>query len=116
MRIFAILAGMQDTLSPTYLLSNVPKRGLIRIVEIQNDMTLLIPSEDIQKDIVKIRFQLDMECFSNQALQADYTRIGLELFSIEPYLLVEEKDADLASLCKQEMEKLAQKGIKLYRG
>lgn len=107
---------MQETRSHKYLLTDIPKRGLIRIVEIQDDKTLLVPSEDIQKDMVHIRFQLDMEQFPNEPLQEDYTRIGLELFSIEPYLVVEEKDTDLTALAEKEMDKLALGGIKLYRG
>ncbi len=107
---------MQETRSRKYLLTDIPKRGLIRIIEIQNDKTLLVPSEDIQKDIVHIRFLLDMEQFPNRTLQEDYTRIGLELFSIEPYLVVEEKDTDLASLAEREMDRLARGGVTLYRG
>ena len=49
-------------------------------------------------------------------MQEDYTRIGLELFSIEPYLVVEEKDTDLTALAEKEMDKLALGGVKLYRG
>lgn len=107
---------MQETRSHKYLLTDMPKRGLIRIVEIQDDKTLLVPSEDIQKDMFHIRFQLDMEQFPNEPLQEDYTRIGLELFSIEPYLVVEEKDTDLTALAEKEMDKLALGGVKLYRG
>ncbi len=107
---------MQDARSHKYLLTDTPKRGLIRIVEIQNDRTLLVPSEDIQRDMVHIRFQLDMEQFPNKTLQEDYTRIGLELFSIEPYLVVEEKDTDLTALAETEMDKLAKGGLTLYRG
>lgn len=66
--------------------------------------------------MVHIRFQLDMEQFPNEPLQEDYTRIGLELFSIEPYLVVEEKDTDLTALAEKEMDKLALGGVKLYRG
>lgn len=97
-----------------YILSETPQRGLIRIVDIQNDKTLLVPSEDIAKDIVHIRFKLDLEQYPCKELQAAYTAIGLELFSIEPYVIASPND-DLSALLKQEQAKLVARGVTLYR-
>lgn len=97
-----------------YLLSDKPQRGLLRILRIQTDKTLLLPSEDIQNDIIQARFKLDLEMFPCQELQKEYTEIGLELFSIEPYLVVDDPKADLVELCKAERAKLQSEGVPLY--
>lgn len=96
-----------------YLLSEKSKRGLIRIINIQNDRTLLVESEDITQDIIHVRFLLDLESYPLPSLQEDYTRIGLELFSVEPYLVVEDDD-DLSELRKEEEDKLKKEGVRLY--
>lgn len=97
-----------------YILSETPQRGLIRIVDIQNDKTLLVPSLDIAKDIVHIRFELDLEQYPCKELQEAYTAIGLELFSIEPYVIASPND-DLSALLAQEQARLVARGVTLYR-
>jgi hypothetical protein len=54
------------------------------VIDLQNDKTLLVASEDIEKDIIDIRFKLDLEMYPCEELQKAYTATGLELFSIEP--------------------------------
>ena len=96
-----------------YILSDKPQQGLIRIINIQSDKTLLVPSKDIAKDISAIRFALDLGQYPCASLQEEYETIGLELFSIEPYCLVE-KDQNLLDLLDREKCSLARKGISFY--
>jgi len=84
------------------------------VVNLQTDKTLLLKSEDIAKDIIDIRFKLDLECFPCAELQDAYTAIGLELFSIEPYRIADVQD-DLVKLLAAEEDKLSQNGVTLYR-
>ncbi len=97
-----------------YILSSTPKRGLIRIVHLLNGKTFLTTSEDIAKEMVRIRFQLDMEEYPHLQLQQEYTQTGLELFSIEPYLVVENAHEDLEALRQREENKLRKEGVLLY--
>ncbi|MFA6891227.1 MAG: hypothetical protein WCQ66_03980 [Sphaerochaetaceae bacterium] len=105
---------MQSQPTKKYILSDMPQRGLVRVIDLQNDKTLLVASEDIEKDIIDIRFKLDLEMYPCEELQKAYTATGLELFSIEPYLIATSAE-DLASLLKAETEKLSRKGVRLYR-
>lgn len=104
---------MESVPKRKYILADKPERGLVRIVQIESGKTLLVPSEDIQKDIVHIRFLLDLESYPLASLQKDYTETGLELFSIEPYLIAG-KDEDLSALLARENGKLEAAGTSLY--
>lgn len=105
---------MEEKPKRKYLIGDAPQRGLLEIVNLQTDQVLLIASEDIQKDIIHTRFLLDLEMYPNKELQQQYTSTGLELFSIEPYLVAKEGD-DLAALLARETQKLADQGVRLYR-
>lgn len=70
-------------------------------------------SENITEDIQKIRFDLDLGNFPNQSLQDEYEHQGLEIYTIEPLLLAEEKE-NLDKLLQQGKEKLYELGVPFY--
>lgn len=96
-----------------YLFTNNSLRGIIRICNLQTDRTLLLASEDLTKDIQKIRFDLDLGVFHNQTLQEEYETVGLEIYTIEP-LLIAEKSENLEGLMKLSKEKLKDLGVSFY--
>lgn len=105
--------GMQEP-KRKYILSDKKERGIIRIVDIQNDKTLLVKSEDIAKDIVDIRFRLDLESYPVKELQESYTAIGLELFSIEPMAIAKDGES-LDDLLASSKKNLKDSGISFYQ-
>ena len=96
-----------------YLFTNNTLRGIIKISNLQTDRTLLLISENLTKDIQKIRFDLDLGVFPDKTLQDEYEAVGLELYTIEPLLFAENSE-DLSELLKLSKEKLLVKGISFY--
>lgn len=83
-------------------------KGIIRIYNMQTDKSLLIRSNNIIKDIKNIRFQLDLGLYNNVELQKDYAEIGLEVFALDPYKIIN-KDSketldELFEISKAELE------------
>jgi hypothetical protein len=102
-----------DSLSSLCFLADGPKRGILRIYNQQTDRSLLVESNDVVKDMGRIRFSLDMGLYTNACLQEEYARIGLELFAIEPVALAEDKE-DLAKLLVLQKARFKAEGIALY--
>ena len=73
----------------SHYLNEGPTEGIIRIYNLQSDKSLLITSHDIIKDIKNIRFSLDLGMYQNKELQKSYSEIGLEVFALEPYKILE---------------------------
>jgi hypothetical protein len=96
-----------------HYLNNGPTQGIIRIYNLDNDKSLLLKSHDIIKDSNSIRFQLDLGLYPNKALQKDYHDIGLELFAIEPIIILKDDDS-LVDLLEKAINNLQSKNIELY--
>lgn len=107
---FTIVADM-NTL---HLFSSHTMRGIIRIFNLQTEKTLLLKSENLTKDIQKIRFDLDLGNFPNRELQEEYEEHGLEIYTIDP-LLIAENNEDLDKLLQQGEQKLEELDIPFYR-
>ncbi|NLZ69022.1 MAG: hypothetical protein GX903_08465 [Spirochaetales bacterium] len=90
------------------------KRGIIKIFNLKTDRVYFTKSGNIEKDIISIRFQLDLAMYSCQSLQEEYASLGLELFTIEAEKIVGlEENLDLL-LAETEKEYIA-KGYSFYR-
>lgn len=96
-----------------YYLNDGPTKGIIRIYNLRNDKSHLVISENIIEDSKKIRFQLDLGFYGNKELQKDYSEIGLELFSIEPILYIEDEES-LEALFEKAKAQLLSNNIDLY--
>ncbi len=96
-----------------HLFTNEKLRGLIKIKNLQNGRVLLVPSEDLNGDIQRIRFSLDLGLYEHAELQHDYETIGLELFSIDVYCNAS-NDEDLQTLLAEQTRRLAARSILLY--
>lgn len=97
-----------------HLFSSHTMRGIIRIFNLQTEKTLLLKSENLTKDIQKIRFDLDLGYFPNRELQEEYEEHGLEIYTIDP-LLIAENNEDLDKLLQQGEQKLEELDIPFYR-
>ncbi len=96
-----------------HLFSNFAQRGLIMIRNLHTARTHLVVSEDIARDIPKIRFQLDLGNYPNQELQEEYDQTGLELYSIDAFLFSDDTE-DLSVLLVKKEQELIKQGILLY--
>jgi len=97
----------------SHLFSSHILRGIIRIYNLQTEKTLLVKSENLTQDIQKIRFDLDLGNFSNKELQDEYEVQGLEIFTIDPLLIAEERE-NLNSLLQLGKEKLEELNVPFY--
>lgn len=97
----------------THLFSSHILKGIIRIYNLHTEKTLLLKSENITEDIQKIRFDLDLGNFTNKDLQAEYEEQGLEIYTIEPLLIADDKE-DLDKLLLQGTEKLKNENTPFY--
>ncbi len=96
-----------------HLFSSHTMRGIIRIFNLQTEKTLLLKSENLTEDIKRIRFDLDLGNFSNKALQDEYEKQGLEIFTIDP-LCIAEKNENLDTLLQQGKDKLVELDVPFY--
>ena len=97
-----------------HLFSSHSLRGIIRIYNLQTEKTLLRTSENLTKDIQKIRFALDLGNFPNRELQEEYEEQGLEIYTIEPLFIAEKKE-NLDTLLQQGTEKLVKLNVPFYK-
>jgi hypothetical protein len=89
--------------------------GIIRIYNMQSDKSLLLKSNDLIKDIKNIRFQLDLNMYSNKELQNDYAKIGLEVFALDPYkILVDGSNQTLDELFEESQKELIEKNVEFF--
>lgn len=90
-----------------------PVRGIVAIKNLKDDRIFLLETEDAVSSFSKERFALDLGIHKAEALQSDYSKTGLELFSIE--LDCEAPaDADLPALLRERKEYWKEKGFTLY--
>lgn len=89
------------------------QRGLIIVQNLQSNRSLLVCSEDIAHDITTIRFQLDLGIYAHPSLQQEYEQLGLELYRIEPYRLLDDFQ-DLESIQRAELQALKEQERPLY--
>jgi len=101
-------------MNTTYLYSNHILRGIIRIFNLKTEKTLLLKSENLTQDIQKIRFDLDLGNFPNKELQDEYERQGLEIYTIDPLIIAEERE-NLDLLLKQGKKKLDELEVPFYQ-
>lgn len=98
-----------------HFLNTDATQGIIRIYNMQSDKSLLLKSKDMIKDIKNIRFQLDLNMFSNKNLQNEYATIGLEVFALDPYKILEKNSTksldEIYNECKKD---LIDKGIEFF--
>lgn len=91
-------------------------QGIIRIYNMQSDKSLLLKSNDLIKDIKGIRFQLDLNMYSNKELQSDYAKIGLELFVLDPYkILKSNSKKSLDELFVESKKELIKKNVEFFK-
>ena len=88
-------------------------RGIIAIRNLKSGRALLEKTEDAVKAFKDERFRLDLGLHGSKELQAEYTAIGLELFSID---LIREcgKDEDIDAALSECEEEYRKEGISLY--
>lgn len=91
-------------------------KGIIRIYNMQSDKSLLLKSKDLIKDIKNIRFKLDLNMYSNNELQKEYAKIGLEVFAIDPFKILEdESKQSLDELYEESKNELEKKNITFFQ-
>ncbi|MCR4675798.1 MAG: hypothetical protein K5634_01040 [Sphaerochaetaceae bacterium] len=59
------------------------KSGIVEIRNLKNDRCYLFYADDMQDEIVKQRFNLDLGIHPCEELQRDYTQTGLEVFRFD---------------------------------
>jgi hypothetical protein len=90
-------------------------QGIIRIFNMQSDKSLLLKTTNMIKDIKTIRFQLDLNMYSNKKLQSDYAKIGLEVFALDPYKILENNsDKSLDDLLEESEKELLENNIEFF--
>ncbi|MBQ2049722.1 MAG: hypothetical protein II493_04855 [Spirochaetales bacterium] len=65
--------------------------GVVALRNLKTDKVYLFYSEDIKKDCVNMRFQLDLGMHPCKSLQEDYTRTGLEVFRFDTIELTKDE-------------------------
>jgi hypothetical protein len=99
----------------SHYLNEGPTEGIIRIYNLQSDKSLLVKSNDIIKDIKNIRFTLDLGMYKNTELQESYAKIGLELFALDPYKILEKNsEKTLDELLLESKEELLKKNVTFF--
>ncbi len=88
--------------------------GVYAVRNLRTDMTYLGTTEDIIKTRADERFSLDLGIHPCARLQEDYSKTGLELFTID---LVRKKEdgQDLSALLEMTKKEYLDKGITLYQ-
>ena len=66
-------------------------RGVVALRNLKTDKVYLFYSEDIKKDCVDMRFQLDLGMHPCAELQEDYAETGLEVFRFDTVELTDDK-------------------------
>lgn len=89
-------------------------RGIIKIFNLKNDKVFFTDSENVEKDIISIRFKLDLSMYPCKSLQEEYTSLGLELFTIELEREAQD-DEDLKSLLSNVEKEYELKNYVFYR-
>lgn len=99
----------------SHYLNKGPTQGIIRIYNLQSDKSLLVKSNDIIKDIKNIRFTLDLGMYKNKELQESYAKIGLELFALDPYKILEKNsEKTLDELLLESKEELLKENVTFF--
>ena len=95
--------------------------GLFAVRNIPEDVLFVGVSSDLPSMLNRQRFQLDMGCHPDKALQADWTRLGPDAFSFEVLDRLEppaegggDLREDLAVLREMWLTKLAAEGRRVY--
>ena len=87
--------------------------GVYRIINLKSDMAYVDGTDDAEGICASQRFRLDLGMHPMHSLQEDYSRTGLELFTIE---VVETCDADeLASKVEDWKRRSKEEGLSLYQ-
>lgn len=89
-------------------------RGIISIRNLKTGRTFLEKTEDAVRAFRDERFRLDLGTHPTASLQAEYTALGLELFSIDLETEADEGE-DLDELLERRMEAYRESGTELYR-
>jgi len=66
-------------------------KGVVALRNLTTDRVYLFYSEDIKKDCVDMRFQLDLGMHPCAELQKDYAETGLEVFRFDTVELTDDK-------------------------
>ena len=89
-------------------------RGIISIRNLKTGRTYLEKTEDAVRAFRDERFRLDLGMHAEPSLQAEYTALGLELFSIDLETEADEGE-DLDELLEKRKEAYRESGTELYR-